>query len=186
MNDNQRNLVCNNLKIIEWIIYRHIHTNKNIPELEYEDLYQVGCVALCDAAVSYNASTEFKTYAQVVIYNRLIDHCRQSSRRQSKLCYLGDSVPDSDNKSYEDILHKDEDSSDTQFAIDAILLLNKTKQNYKGVALKGIEAMELKIKGYSGIEIAKLFGVKSNNVGAWISRARDKLKKDEAFMAAFK
>jgi len=44
--------------------------------------------------------------------------------------------------------------------------------------------MELKIKGYSGTEIAALYGAKPNEVGAWISRARRKLLRDEEFMAA--
>ena len=42
----------------------------------------------------------------------------------------------------------------------------------------GVEALELKIAGYSGTDIAKLYGVQPNHVGAWISRAAQKLKKD--------
>ena len=36
----------------------------------------------------------------------------------------------------------------------------------------------MKIAGYSGSDIAELYGVKPNLVGAWISRAAGKLKKD--------
>ena len=38
--------------------------------------------------------------------------------------------------------------------------------------------MELKIKGYSGVDIARLYHTKPTHVGAWISRASEKLRKD--------
>ncbi len=52
------------------------------------------------------------------------------------------------------------------------------KRTYSGVARLGVEALELKIAGYSGTDIARLYGVQPNHVGAWISRAAQKLKKD--------
>jgi len=57
-------------------------------------------------------------------------------------------------------------------------VLDYGKRTYSGVARLGVEALELKIAGYSGADIADLYGVKSNHVGAWISRAIKKLKKD--------
>ena len=57
-------------------------------------------------------------------------------------------------------------------------VLEYGKRTYSGVAKLGVEALELKIAGYSGTDIAKLYGVQPNHVGAWISRAAQKLKKD--------
>lgn len=57
-------------------------------------------------------------------------------------------------------------------------LLEHGKRHYKGVAKLGIEAMELKIKGYSGADIARLYHTKPTHVGAWISRASEKLRQD--------
>ena len=57
-------------------------------------------------------------------------------------------------------------------------VLEYGKRTYSGVAQLGVEALELKIAGYSGTDIAKLYGVQSNHVGAWISRTAQKLKKD--------
>lgn len=57
-------------------------------------------------------------------------------------------------------------------------VLDYGKRTYSGVARLGVEALELKIAGYSGSDIAQLYGVKPNHVGAWISRAAAKLKKD--------
>ena len=41
--------------------------------------------------------------------------------------------------------------------------------------------LSLKVKGLSGGEIARLYGVKTNLVGAWISRALKKLKQNSVF-----
>ena len=56
-------------------------------------------------------------------------------------------------------------------------MLEYGKRTYNGVARLGVEALELKIAGYSGTDIAELYGVKPNHVGAWIARAAQKLKK---------
>ena len=60
-------------------------------------------------------------------------------------------------------------------------LLVHYKREYSGVAQLGIEALELKIRGYSGADIARLYHTEPNHVGAWISRAKAKLKMDGAF-----
>lgn len=54
-----------------------------------------------------------------------------------------------------------------------------------GTARLGIEAIEWKVKGLSGAEIAKMYGVKPNLVGAWISRAAGRLKQNRDFMQYF-
>ena len=75
-----------------------------------------------------------------------------------------------------------EDKTDSLIdQIDTAALLAHCKKEYSGVAQLGIEALELKIKGYSGADIARLYHTEPNHVGAWISRAKAKLKKDAAF-----
>ena len=60
-------------------------------------------------------------------------------------------------------------------------LIKVIKESSSGVALKGIEAIDLKIKGYSGSEIAKIYGVKPNHVSAWIARMVNNLKRKKLF-----
>ena len=43
---------------------------------------------------------------------------------------------------------------------------------------KGIQALEMQVYGYTTREIAELYGVRSNVVAAWVSRARKMLKKE--------
>jgi DNA-directed RNA polymerase specialized sigma24 family protein len=77
-----------------------------------------------------------------------------------------------------------EDDADAELREREILrLLESVKGEYSGVARRGIEALALKVKGYSGAEIAELYGVKQNLVGAWISRASAKLRRDRRFLA---
>ena len=166
----QQIFVANHLYIVADAIKYGIRANENIPGLGYDDLYQEGCVALCRAAMTYNGCVQFKTYAQKVVKNRLIDHCRQALRQHTHVVPMEEQeLPAGDYSPVQP---------------DALAALARAKPRYSGVALWGIEAMELKIKGYSGTEIAALYGAKPNEVGAWISRARRKLLRDAEFMAA--
>ena len=62
--------------------------------------------------------------------------------------------------------------------MDAADLLADCKRRYSGVARLGVEALELKVKGLSGADIARMYHTTPNNVGACISRAAKKIQKD--------
>ena len=62
--------------------------------------------------------------------------------------------------------------------LDVADFLADCKRRYSGVARLGVEALEWKVKGLSGADIAQLYGAKPNQVGAWISRATQKIRKD--------
>lgn len=92
--------------------------------------------------------------------------------------------PDTDGFSLEQI--PAEDSLDKIFEEqDILLLLQNCKRQYTGTARLGIEAIEWKVKGLSGAEIAKMYGVRPNLVGAWISRAAQRLRQNGGFMQYF-
>ena len=59
-------------------------------------------------------------------------------------------------------------------------VLEYGKRTYSGVAKLGVEALELKVKGLDGVDIARMYHTTPNNVGAWISRAAQKIRKDIA------
>ncbi|MDR1630760.1 MAG: sigma-70 family RNA polymerase sigma factor [Oscillospiraceae bacterium] len=180
----QQKLVSDHMDIVKWAIYNHIQVNEHVQELGYDDLYQVGCLALCVAAMTYDHSTQFQTYAQVVVRNRLIGHCRQVKKLQDKLCYLETEIQDASKSNYAELIPAPETPEENRiYDRDIELLLSKMKSKHTGITLKGIEAIELKLKGYTGKEIAALYGVKPNLLGAWISRAKNKLKRDDEFMA---
>lgn len=178
----QQELVEQNLTLVSKTISRYIQTRENVCGLGYEDLYQEGCVALCRAAATYDGTTAlFSTYAATLIRNHLLDCCRAVSTRQKLQPSISLEASEEDGGPVIPGL------SD-RYAMDTLIdqmqtaeLLANCKRRYTGVARLGVEALELKIHGYSGADIARLYDVKPNHVGVWISRAAQKMRKDFDF-----
>ena len=172
MNTRAEKLVEEHLNCVHWVIHHFIHVDPGVCGLEYDDLYQEGCIALWRAAETFDEQqgAQFHFYAISVIRNYLVDYCRKIQRRTALIVPLemGDMEFARDGA-------KDWDGESGLFVEQ---VLEYGKRTYSGVARLGVEALELKIAGYSGRDIAELYGVKPNHVGAWISRAAQKLKKD--------
>ena len=178
LNDEQRALVEQNLHLIDIIIRKHISVNESVRGLEYDELYSTGCMALCVAAFTYDGSVKFVTYASRVIQNRLIDQCRKASREHKQTLSLDNTLADGDDD-FGDVIADDSNTVGDMIAkADSDRIISDAKRRYKGAVLKGVEAIELRLKGYSGAEIAKLYGVGNNNVTSWISKATAKLRID--------
>ena len=179
----QQTLVEEHMQIVHWVIHRHIDVNESVCGMGYDDLYQEGCVALCHAAMSYDAQAgaRFDTYAGTVVRNHLLDHCRslQAKCRKAPVVSIDECGEDGAPK---DCLISCDDADRQMDRIFLEQLLEHGRRSYTGTALLGIEAMELKVKGYTGTDIARLYGVKPTLVGAWISRAAEKLRKDAALI----
>lgn len=179
----QQMLVEENLHLVRWAVREYIRVREEIEGLGFEDLCQEGAVALCHAAATYQASpVQFKTYAVTVIRNYLLDHCRKVMARQRNMPTLSLDAPLDEDKppSYTPVAPDLAEEWISELYVSHIL--EHGKRAYSGVAKLGIEALELKIKGYSGADIAKLYHTKPNHVGAWISRAAEKLRSDSVAM----
>lgn len=185
LNDSQRRLAEQNLNIVSRVIYRHIIVNETLVGFEYDDLYQEGCIWLCKAAASFQTGkgVPFTAYAEKVVANGLRTHCRLMGGKQKWSCciplYSDSDILRSTLEQIPDITYQ-EDGMLTD--MDVMQLLHCLKRQYTGTARLGIEAIELKVKGYSGKEIAAMYGVKPNLVGAWISRAKQKLRQNQVFI----
>ncbi len=178
----QQDLVAQNLFLVGKTISRYIQTKEHVCGLGYDDLYQEGCVALCRAAATYDGtSAQFSTYATTLIRNHLLDCCRAAGNRQRLLPSLSLDAGDEDGTSVIPEPSVKDDSDALIDRLDTAALLVDCKRRYTGVARLGIEALELKVNGYSGSDIARLYDVKPNHVGAWISRAVQKMRKDFDF-----
>lgn len=177
----QQALAESNLLMIDKVISQYIHTNESICGLGKDDLYQEGAAALCKAAATYDGtSAQFGTYATTVIRNHLLNHCKavNASQRHLPAISLDDSGPD-DGRPPPCLEPSVPDGVDELLSrLGAADLLTDCKRRYTGVARLGIEALELKVKGLSGADIARLYHTTPNNVGAWISRAAQKIRKD--------
>ena len=179
----QRELVENNLSLVYWVIMESIHVNETIYGFGYEDLYQEGCIWLCHAAATYDpVRSRFPTYAKRIVRNGLLSYCRQMCLRQRRFTYLtvgdqGELLADG-----EPVLPPDDFHAQVNM-IETLDLLAYAEKKYQGVTKLGIEALKLKLKGISVSEIASLYHVPPPHVGAWISRATQKLRKDTPFLS---
>lgn len=187
LNNRQQKMVEENLGVVKLAIHKSIIVNDNLYGFEYDDLFQEGCIWLCKAACSFDESRDIKfaTYAEKVVTNGLRTYCRiMCGKQKHNILLPTQSEPDETGYSLEQI--PAEDMLDKLFEEqDVFTLLQKCKQQYTGTARLGIEAIEWKVKGLSGAEIAKMYNVKPNLVGAWISRAAMRLKQNQAFMQYF-
>lgn len=172
-----------NLLLIDKVISRYIHTDEGICGLGRDDLYQEGAAALCKAAATYDGtSAQFSTYATTVIRNHLLNHCKTVNAGQRNLSAVSlDDCGSDDSRSPPCPEPSTPDGVDELIGrLDTADLLADCKRRYTGVARLGVEALELKVKGLSGADIARLYHTTPNNVGAWISRAAQKIRKDAA------
>ena len=176
----QQEMVEEHLDLVSIIIHKYINTNEQVRGLEYEDLYQYGCLALCKAAYLYDGRGKFETFAGTVIRNALLDECRKAKAVYSRSLSYDASVNSDDDggDTFADMLGTTPDMTDQIFSEELMSIVQTAKKTHKGAVLKGIEAIELRIKGYSGTEIARMYGVKNNNVTSWISKARTVLEKE--------
>ena len=183
MTEYQRKLVETHLYIVDRIIRKKIVLSKQ-PLMSYEDLYQIGCEALCRAALKYEpARGSFEPFGARYVYNAMIDHCRVQNcvARHTAELQLGDNG--------EPIAFRDLGDDPDHDGIVAGKKLNEVlmeaEKRHAGITQRGIEAIQLKSLGYSSREIAEKNGTTVNNVNAWISRARRKLREDPAIAEQF-
>lgn len=175
----QRNMVENNLQLVKRTIYKYITVNQTILGLDFDDLFQEGCIWLCKAAATFreHKGVKFETYAEKVVSNGLRTYCRLTYSKQKRILSLSDCE---EVEFDEPIVLKSYDND--LIEQDILRFLQNLKSEYTGVARLGIEAIEWKVKGFTGTEIANMYDVKPNMVGAWISRAVQKLKKNIVFI----
>lgn len=177
MTEQECALVEAHMALVETVIQRHITVRPDIPGLEHDDLFQVGSLALCRAAQRYDGRCQFSTFAYTVVKNALLDHCRSMTGKVSHAVSLGPSEEE-EGTSLLDRIADSQSVPDTAEAHELQKALAKAGKRYRGVARKGIQALEMQVYGYTTREIAELYGVRSNVVAAWVSRARKMLKKE--------
>lgn len=134
----------------------------------YEEAYQEGCLALCYAAIKYNGIAKFTTFARKVIRNKLYSYFSKENVRQKYFSALD----------IETLSLAYEQNNE----LDIIYFLEQKRKEYSGVISKGFQALILKYAGLKNKEIGLLYNVGSNQVGAWISRVYNILKKNNEFL----
>ena len=172
MTEQECALVEAHMALVETVIQRHITVRPEIPGLEHDDLSQVGSLALCRAAQRYDGRCQFSTFAYTVVKNALLDHCRSIMGKQGCVVSSERVTEDGDTISLLETLPDPQTIADAAEARELLHTLTDAKHRYRGIARKGVQAIEMQIYGYSTREIAAMYGVRTNVVSAWVSRAR--------------
>lgn len=146
MTDYQNELVMEHLDLVNWVIRTRISV-PNRPLLTYDDFYAIGCEAICRAALKYQAdSGEFAPFACRYIYNAIIDHCRAMNYRLQRSVDAGFEEGE---VLFDLLAHTTVDFEAEVTDDSAMAALRACKEKYQGVARKGVEAIELKLQGYT-------------------------------------
>lgn len=174
----QQTVVQSNMFLVDAVIRTRIHTDESVVGLSYEDVRQEGYLLLCKAAQTHNPDrAKLSTYANKVIYNGLISHCRRINKQESHIS----SISLTENPDRLD-LKQDEQFENRIAQMELDSLLAAYAEEYTGITRLGIEALALKANGMGVAEIARLYQVQPSHIGAWISRAKSKLKTNKQFL----
>lgn len=179
----QKNLVENHLSIVYWTIREEISVNENMYGFEYDDLYQEGCIWLCHAAAAYDSGlAKFPTYAKKVVRNGLLSYCRKMYAEQKNFNWLSSDENGELLNEYP-ARHQSDAFTSRAGTMETLELLSSAARTFNGVSKLGTEALALKVQGYANSEIAACYHAPPSHVGAWISRATQKLRNSPSFLS---
>ena len=179
----QEKIYIENEKLVYHIINQYIKNPGMYGLNDYEDLVQIGRTALCKSIKTYKADSKakFSSYACIVIRNALYVATRNASEEafDDSLSMTDEFVELNANLAYDSIVSAEDNILFEQ----GLNILNNCEEKYSGIASKGVKAIKLMTMGYSTKDIAEMFDVKQNVVTSWISRARQKLRKEPELLA---
>ncbi len=154
----QQRRVEENMGLVGKVISDKVH-GSHFGGYTREDLYQIGCIGLCKAAATDKGGC-FSTYAYRLIWNEICTVLIQASRYSKE---QPTEVPVLEVRSVQECFESTVELED---------LLKRGECSAKGVVKKGIQAIRLRLKGYSTREIGKYLEVPENYVTAWETKAR--------------
>lgn len=170
----QQKKVEQNIRLVQKVINDKVHGPYQLGIYTYDDIFQIGCIGLCKAAATDKGGT-FSTYAYRLIWNEICDALIYSTRWQATEL-SSDMIP---------LVAENPTVSIANVAtqLDVQAALKAAKQKASPCVIKGIDAMIQMAKGRSSKEIGNEFGVSANLVCAWVSKARNFLKKRPEILA---
>ena len=193
MTECERKIIEDNLNVVAMATWRFMK-RYNVPASEFEDYRQTGYLILCNKVHKYDGSTKFSTFIDIVLRNAFIDIYRTNKRGQIDETSLDEYL--SEEKSFSeselDEILKDVNTTENQ-VIERVTgdiiakCIKKAKKTCKSKTIvRGFEALELRIEGYTSAQIAKLLEAPSNTIRVGINRAKNILLSDEDFINAIK
>jgi len=169
-------LIEKNLGLVDRVIKDRIEDVNKIGYFTLDDLVQIGRVGLCKAARGYvpeSGKAKFNTFAYICIRNEIYDALEYMSVRTK-----WESPED-----FDVVLATTPIDDDFDNKSGAELVVNAIQRNSVGIISKGIEALKLYSQGFSYKDIGEIMGASTNNVTAWVSKARKYLLKRPEILA---
>ena len=163
----QRMKVEENMGLVGKVIQDCVHTLGAGSMFDYDDLFQIGCLGLCKAAQTDKPghTVAFSTYAYRLIWNEICTALISATRKASGEQPM--ELP---------ILEIQGANGEFPSALELEDLLERGEREATGVVKKGIQAMRLRVNGYSTREIGVHLGAPDNYVTAWEAKARKYLR----------
>lgn len=168
MTAEQQKKVTDNMGLVAKVIQEKVHQPYSIGMYTYEDLYQIGCIGLCKAAMSDKGGT-FSTYAYRLIWNEICDALIYASRRQSREILIEDEECLTDCHTHMDFEELDKRER-TRAAVE------KAKAAATPFISRCIDMLVRKSWGETCKEIGQEISISDKQVAACISKARRYLK----------
>ena len=192
MTEQEKKLIEDNMNAVTMTTWQFLK-QYNIPRTEFEDYRQNGYLILCSKVHKYDGSTKFSTFIDVVLRNAFIDIYRTDKNRRLDVVslneYLGEektfndaqlaAILEGDNTTENEVLEKV-----TNEIMKKCIKRAKSKCTSK-TTVRGFEALELRIEGYTGAQISEMMKTPSNSIRVGINRAKKILLDDKEFADAF-
>lgn len=158
----QQKIVEENMGLVGKVIKDKVHGLGQAGTLPFEDLYQIGCIGLCKAAVTDKGIGSFSTYAYRLIWNEICDSLvKDSKHNKFEITELSAHNPLIANCTYETI-----NQSVIKEVFDSI------EKEASDVVVRGMQALRFTLEGYSSSEIGVKMHANPGTVRMWMTKAR--------------
>lgn len=162
MTAEQKKLVENNMGLVGKVIKDKVHGIGQNGAYSYEDLFQIGCIGLCKAAVTDKGGC-FSTYAYRLIWNEICDELIRVTRLAQR---------EQNAEVMEALTCNAQDCADPFEKCSLQHILEQAKSMAQGATAKGIRCLELTSQGYSSQEIGTIVQAEAATVRMWMTKAR--------------
>lgn len=166
MTNEQRKIVEDNMGLVGKVIKDKVHGIGQSGVYSYDDLFQIGCIGLCKAAMTDKGGC-FSTYAYRLIWNEICDELIRSTRLTQR--QLSVNAPEV----MEISAMTDYDPFENCHLRHT---LEQAKSKAQGTTAKGIRCLELTLVGYNSQEIGAVVDAEAATVRVWITRAKKYLR----------
>ena len=166
MTAEQQKLVEDNMGLVGKVIKDKVHGIGQNGVYSYDDLFQIGCIGLCKAAITDKGGC-FSTYAYRLIWNEICDELIRTTRLTQR-----EQISDVT----EILALSAQDCPDPFESCNLRHALEQAKSMAQGVTAKGIRCLELTLQGYSSQEVGTMVEAEAATVRMWMTKARRFLK----------